>query len=99
MVAQDIAELATCRDAAESSEGLKNRKIGLSGPVVLDTLPPAYPCGAALDDVGHHGIDQSRLANARFAGNKSHPPCPMPRRVEPGLHGDQCAVAPHEHVR
>ncbi|HXH82750.1 MAG TPA: hypothetical protein VNN07_07455 [Candidatus Tectomicrobia bacterium] len=76
------------RPAAERSERLQNRQVGLARPVVLHTLPSADADPGNALHTGHEGLHQGRLADSGFA-RKEHDlliagPRPLERGEEPG---------------
>jgi hypothetical protein len=56
--------------SAQTADSFQNRKVGLAGSILFQTLSAADPDIPVRSEASGKGIDERRLANAGFSGNK-----------------------------
>src|SRR5262249_35345476 len=78
------------------TDGLEHRRIGLAGPVGLDTLALSDPDARVGGDALEEGLDDARLADARLAGHEDDLTLAAPGGLQPGLEPVQDRLPTHE---
>src|SRR5262245_2932091 len=84
--------------STQSANGLENRQISLTRPVMFQTLPAANPNTPIRSDAPCERVDQSGLADTRLSCNKYDLAFPLEHLFEPAPHPRDCFAATHNAV-
>jgi hypothetical protein len=85
--------------STQTSESFKNWQVSLTRPVLFQTLPSTYPDAPIRSDTPRERVDQSRLADAGFSGNKYYLALTNEHLRKPASHPRQRFVASDNSLR